>query len=301
MNLAQREAVLGQWVRPSSDSEQQKQDRAVRMVKAAMVAWPAFDGVSHGVYSKGSYANNTNVRLDSDVDVVVQNHECLYYEYVGCEALPDAHATPYTGVWTPQRWRREIVAALTSAFPDEVSGSGKVAISIDEHDGTRPDIDVVPAFDFVRYDSADRSANYAGSKVFPTSGPPIINYPDQQLANGRAKNSRTNSRYKKFARALKSAENRLVTEGIIDAKPSYFMECLAWNVPDHVLTSGTGLSEGFAGTLRWLWKGLSTETYERTAWEEPNQLKYLFHGAAKWKPADARELILATWQYLDYS
>ena len=59
------------------------------------------------------------------------------------------------GAWTPSHWRAEIPEALTSKVPGEVSGSGTVAITIDEHDGTRPDIDVVPSFDFVRYDSSD--------------------------------------------------------------------------------------------------------------------------------------------------
>jgi hypothetical protein len=232
MNLVERQAVIGRWVMPSSTSEQEKQDRALRMVKGAIDRWPAIrDGATYRVYAKGSYANNTNVRLDSDVDIVVQNGNCLYYEYNGCEALPGTTTTPYTGKWTPASWRREVLAALKNAFPTEVSGSGRVAITVDEHDGTRPDIDVVPSFDYVRYDSADMSNAHKGSKVFPTSGASIVNYPEQQLTNGKVKNTLSGGRYKKFARALKSAENVLVKASVIDALPSYFMECLAYNVP----------------------------------------------------------------------
>ena len=44
-------------------------ERAERMVIAAIDAHPAFDGYrsSIKVYAKGSYANKTNVRADSDV------------------------------------------------------------------------------------------------------------------------------------------------------------------------------------------------------------------------------------------
>ena len=72
MDVVERQAVIRRWVLPSSDHEKEKQDRALRMVKSAIDGWPAFKGVSYRIYAKGSYANNTNVRLDSDVDIAVQ-------------------------------------------------------------------------------------------------------------------------------------------------------------------------------------------------------------------------------------
>ena len=300
MNHVERLAVLRRWVMPSSDYEKEKQDRALRMVKSAIDAWPAFADVSYRIYAKGSYANNTNVRLDSDVDIAVQNRECFYYDYNGCEKTPGEEVSRYEGKWTPELWRAEILAALEAKFPNEISGSGTVAITIDEHDGTRPDIDVVPSFDYVRYDSSDKARQHKGSKVFPRSGSSIVNYPNQQLERGTAKNGRTNARYKKFVRALKSAENRLVQDGAITDLPSYFMECLVWNVPASVLDTGENLADGFKAVLVWLWDALKDDNYVRTDWEEPNGLKYLFYGGAKWSPADAQSLVLATWQYLDY-
>lgn len=234
------------------------------------------------------------------MDIAVQNRECLYYEYNGCARAPGDVTSSYEGEWTPSHWRAEILAALKSKFPGEVSGSGTAAIKIDEHDGTRPDIDVVPTFNFVRYDSSDKTQRHDGSKVFPTSGKAIVNYPGQQLERGVAKNGRTNGRYKKFVRALKSAENQLVADGDIGDLPSYFMECLVWNVPDQTLTSGEDLGAGFQSVLVWLWNHLKEDNYVRTEWEEPNGLKYLFHSDAKWTPAEARGLVLATWHYLDY-
>ena len=37
---------------------------------------PAFAGVSRRIYATGSSPNNTTVRIDSDVDIVVEHHEC---------------------------------------------------------------------------------------------------------------------------------------------------------------------------------------------------------------------------------
>lgn len=293
--------MLRRWVKPSSDTEQQKQERAVRMVKSAMRSWPALhQNATYKVYPKGSYANNTNVRLDSDVDIVVENHNCLYYEYRDCAQLPGADGGAYDGQWTPGAWRREILAALEYSFPDEVDGSGRIAITIDEHDGTRPDIDVVPSFDFVRYYSSDQRTQVKGSKVFPQTGSPIINFPQEQLKNGRVKNGLTNGAYKRYARALKSAENQLVAEGRMKPKPSYLMECLAYAVPNPVLVGGATLDSGFRGTLDWLWDNLQTPSFSMDAWVEPHGLEWTFRTDAAWDISDARELVSETWDYLDY-
>lgn len=58
-----------------------------------------------------------------------------------------------------------------------------------------------------------------------------MNWPQQQLKNGRSLNTQTNHRYKKYVRALKNAESFLAAAGTIDELPSYFMECLVFNVP----------------------------------------------------------------------
>ncbi len=137
-----------------------------------------------------------------------------------------------------------------------------------------------------------------GSKVFKKSGGAIINWPNQQLINGRTKNVITGGRYKDFVRALKNAENRLVKEGLIQPKPSYFMECLVYNVPNPTLQT-YGLDNGFRASLVWLWEHL-TDQFEHEKWVEPNCLKYLFHSTQKWSRDDGKDLILATWEWLDY-
>jgi len=72
------EDKLAAWTKPSSDTEQDKQDRTERMIRQAIDSHVAFNNCSLKVYAKGSYANNTNVRSDSDVDVAV---ECTDVQY----------------------------------------------------------------------------------------------------------------------------------------------------------------------------------------------------------------------------
>lgn len=166
----------------SSPSEQDRMERAERMVIAAIDAHHAFDGYrsSIKVYAKGSYANKTNVRADSDVDVVVENQHVVYFDYLPRESapLPDPNADPYAGPWNASNWREEVRLAMVSKFGgDDVNSSHEVAITIAEVPGSRPSADVVPSFDYRRYDTPDRRVAHVGSRVFKRTGGWIDNFP----------------------------------------------------------------------------------------------------------------------------
>ena len=200
---------LEAWTAPSSPTEQDKQDRTERMVREAIDAHDPFDGVGLSVYAKGSYANNTNVKADSDVDIAVECTECIYYD----EEEPGADTSgggPYNGPWTPQKLRTELVKALNEKFGDQVDSSGEIAIGVNSS-SARVDADVVPCFTYRYY---FKSGGYRqGTKIFPVNGWGFANYPQQQLENGRAKNNRTGYAYKKGVRILKRLENEMVEAG----------------------------------------------------------------------------------------
>ena len=130
MTASDRKALLSQWIKPSSESEQERQERAERMIRNAINAHPAFNETPITVYAKGSYPNNTNVRVDSDVDVVVENHDLYYFDYFpGVTPSPRVRNTPYAGTWTPENWRSEVTKALTNCFGrSDVDTSGSVAL-----------------------------------------------------------------------------------------------------------------------------------------------------------------------------
>ncbi|WP_157979868.1 nucleotidyltransferase domain-containing protein [Kribbella monticola] len=300
LSAKEREALLTQWIKPSSDSEQDQQERAERMVKNAVSASDQLKRSRHRIYTKGSYRNNTNVRRDSDVDVVVELYECVYYDYFP-GVTPESKSDSYTGSWNPTTWRTAIRQALENYFgASEVDSSGKIAIEISEKLGSRPSTDVVPSFEYHRYDSADQSNYHVGSCVFTRdTETKIVNWPQQQYDNGVAKNNLTGGRYKRFVRALKNAENVLVAAGNISDLPSYFMECLVYNASNYSLKYGSSLSDGFSQTLVDLYGDLNDGTAFDT-WQEPNELKWLFKGAQKWSVEDGKKLIAETWSYLGY-
>lgn len=303
MGPNERQALLDRWMSTSSTAEQDRMERAERMVRQALDAHDPFDRYRNliKVYAKGSYANNTNIRLDSDVDIVVENHDLFYYDYFPSDIAPSpSQITPYAGRWDdPHEWRAEVTTAMTNAFgTSQVDTSGHVAMTIAEVPGSRPSADVVPSFLYKRYEASDGSVIQVGSRVITTDGKSIDNWPEQQKINGRTKDARTNGRYKKYVRALKNAENYLCEAGQIDALPSYLMECLVWNVPNNVIAHGNTYA-GFQLTLATLIVDLSNRD-EWWDWEEPNRLKWLFRGHDKWTAEQGRDLAVKTYAHLDW-
>lgn len=301
MNKSDRAALLSRWIKPSSDSEKDRQDRAQRMVAGAIGSDPVLSQTDLRIYAKGSYRNNTNVRLDSDVDIVVEFQGCVYYDFHTGVTPANPRPMPYSGDWTPTSWRAQVATALANAFGStDVDTTGKVAIAIAEKSGSRPNTDVVPSFPYRLYTDTAMStaATLHGSCVWTTENTKIVNWPQQQYDNGVTKNTETGGRYKSFARALKNAENLLAADGVIEALPSYFMECLVYNVDNAILSSGSNLDEGFRATLAEIYRRLSNESTDRML--EPNGIKYLFHASQKWTVAQGLGLVLATWTVLGY-
>ena len=186
-------------------TEQDKQERTERMAREAIANHDAFKNCSISVYTKGSYANNTNVQADSDVDVAVQCHEVVYWDNApGANRSSDS---PYRGIWTPEKLRTEVVAALQARFPGQVDNSGSTAIAV-HSSSARVDADVVPCFDYHYYFAS--GVHREGTKVFRKSGTSFENYPAQHLANGRSKSNATNGSFKKAVRILKRVENLMV-------------------------------------------------------------------------------------------
>jgi len=291
------EKTLAGWTGPSSDTEQDKQDRTERMVRAAVSEHGAFNKCSLRLYTKGSYPNNTNVRTDSDVDVAVHCTECCYWD----EHTQGVHPSfgSYQGVWTPAKLRAELVAALKAKFPAQVDDTGSTAIRV-HSSSARVDADVVPAFDYRYYLSP--SSFREGSKTFKKDGASLVNYPEQHLKHGRAKNGRTNNDYKKTVRIFKRIENRMATAKYHGEVPSYFVECLVYNCPDSVFKCATW-TEAVKGVIVHVWDQLQgdfepNESSKR--WLEVNECKYLFSPAQKWSRADGRNFAKAAWNYLGY-
>ena len=156
------EEKLISWTKPSSETEQEKQERTERMIREAISSHNAFDNSSLTVFTKGSYANNTNVQVDSDVDIAVECTEVIYWEK--SEDCNYKGGSPYTGIWTPQKLRDELILALKSKFPKQIDTSGSTAIQINSS-SARVNADVVPCFSYKYY---TKFSDVKGTKIFKT-------------------------------------------------------------------------------------------------------------------------------------
>jgi hypothetical protein len=287
------EDKLSGWTGPSSDTEQDKQDRTERMIRQAIDSHEPFNNCSLKVYAKGSYANNTNVRSDSDVDIAVECTDALYWE----ESEKGIHAPgkPYEGIWTPENLRAELISSMKAKFPGQVDSSGSTAIQINSN-SARVDADVVPCFSFLYY---MKNGSRDGTKIFKTDGSNIVNYPNQQKENGIAKNKRTGYAYKKGVRLLKRIENAMTEDGTFRELPSFFMECLAYNCPDKAFSHPTW-TECLQAILLHIWSSLQGDEPASDRWLEVNECFFLFHKNQKWNREDGREFAKAAWNYFGF-
>ncbi|MFD3411695.1 nucleotidyltransferase [Streptomyces cyaneofuscatus] len=180
------EEKLARYKARSSDTEKEKQERAERMVRTAVGAWTGFDGVSLSFLPKGSYKNNTNVRADSDVDIAVVHGGFHYFNDSTLGEGDKIIRRPitckrYDGV----EFRAELEKAMRSAYGTDCDTSGSTAIEIAENGG-RVKADVVPSFQHRKYyyDAQGNVRYFEGTTTRRTNGEWVVNYPDQQYANG---------------------------------------------------------------------------------------------------------------------
>jgi hypothetical protein len=296
------------WLRnscaPPSTTEDEKRARTEQQIKDALRKYEPLKGKDYVVYTKGSYANNTNVRLNYDVDIAVE-----YRGYFYSELCFDLASEPDSAVgisstsdpYTRDEFKKDIESALAAAFGAEAISTGRIAYRVREDKTTLP-ADVVPSWEFHRYDRIVNGSPVVqeGSCVFPTGGSRTVNYPARQLRHGNEKNARTGKRYKRMVRALKRLQTRLVDQGELSkALPSYLIECLVYNVPDDGFNHTTYLAD-----MRYVLATIFNETKDDgdwESWEEVHGLHYLFKGTKAWTYEQAHGLASAAWDHLGLS
>src|SRR4051794_20192214 len=170
------ESWLSNSVGPASTTEEQDRDRTEERVRKAIAADSRLAGSVH-VFVKGSYANNTNVRNDSDVDVAVEwktwsyiskTNEAAAYSWEGLGVS--------TGVFgpTPGEFRRWVEEALVSYFGSAaVDCTGNKAVKV-AGGSTTLDADAVPCFRHLRY-AVPGGTPHQGIRLYPRNGAQVEN------------------------------------------------------------------------------------------------------------------------------
>lgn len=308
------EARLADWERPASSSEEAQIERAARMVREAIAtnAWLTAEGVT--VEPQGSYFNNTNVRLEADMDlrVVHPSIRVLVDESVPAAANHAASAyfdTGRTNFDVAMELRRHVGIALRGKFGSaNVDGSGTKAFRVSAVPGSRADIDIVPALtlDFITLCqgqtllSPDFIGSVRGISIFGTDARETINFPHHHRRYGVNKRARTVRAFKKIVRQLKSLRDQLVADGklAVGVCPSFFIECLAYRVEDAFYLFEEGRRARLRRVLNRSWAQVCDPAWCAGA-REINDHKMLFGPHQPWTPQAAKNFIALAIAELD--
>lgn len=259
------EQQLQTW---SNQGAQKASQDTYTSIKAALdnYQWPAVMGKPE-VYLQGSYPNHTNIRGDSDVDIVAESSNVFYHN------VPDDQRSQYglspaaTGGYGWKEYKAEVLNALTSYYGHNVVTQGNKCIKI-AGSGSRLNADVVPC---VRYRQYYNNGNHAKGITFWTrdGNVKVVNFPKIHLDNGSTKNASCNQNYKPNIRTFKNARN------CADSNfPSYFLECLLYNVPSEKFTNS--FNDTFFSVLTFLNEAKKDESM--AGWYCQNRQQKMFGG-----------------------
>lgn len=180
---------------------------------------------------QGSYANNTNVRQNSDVDIAVILESTFEARYRnGATDRDYGHISSDDNVVA---FKNDVEHILRNYF---VSGVERKNKSIKIHGNTyRVDADSVPCIRYRDYrnDYTNNSSCYVGGiKIVADDGEVIYNYPEQHIINGKEKNVATRHLYKKMVRIMKKMRYLMKEQSIAAASKvsSFALESLLWNI-----------------------------------------------------------------------
>lgn len=240
--MAIPETQLETWSNAPSSTLYQN---SYNQVKNALSAYQGLESRGFEVYLQGSYKNSTNIRGDSDVDIVVQLNDVYYFDISelspGEQQLCNSERIPAT--YTLSEFKSQVLQALQSYFGTNNIKLGNKSIKLPGNQN-RINADIIVASEYRYYTRFNAySKNYIrGIAFFPVgSSINIINYPKVHYDNGVTKNQITNGTFKQFVRIFKNINSKLVEDGKINSAlaPSYFIECLIYNLPDSCFLGGT--------------------------------------------------------------
>lgn len=286
------ESQLLTWSHQGAVDSAEATHASLRTALSQFDRWPA--GLDYEVYLQGSYKNTTNIRGDSDVDIVVQLNSTFYYDTTNLTPADEQRfqaAYPGSAPYGFTEFRRDVLRALTAYYGSWNVTEKTKCLEVAAASG-RLQSHVVPCVQHRVYRSFPSSpGNYVEGMKFWTQreNRPIINFPKVHYNNGVAKNSsqRTNSWYKLTVRIFKNARTYMEHAGTItdDLAPSYFLESFIYNATDAAF--GTSLQSTFLQVIGDLSARISEEMLCQN-----EQLALFSSTPEQWSRASATALLL---------
>ena len=268
------ESTLSKWSHHQSGAASKQAHVSIREALAAY-SWPL--DIKYEVFLQGSYKNDTNLRRDSDVDVVVRLATKLrprIAALTGKQMKEDAsHKVAH------ERWasfRQHALKAMKARYGVAVT-SGRKSIKVPK--GKIPvDADLVVTLSFME----------GIGFYLPDEGRWVVSFPQQHHQRGAKKEKATSNRFKRTIRMFKAARNQLVSNRVLTKEdaPSYFIECFLCNVPDTLFAPK--LAPTYEGILAWL-KTAKIDDFQC----QNGEVRLFGTGREQWSVRKARALVKA--------
>ncbi|MFA5792200.1 MAG: nucleotidyltransferase [Candidatus Paceibacterota bacterium] len=292
------EEQLSRWAKAPSETEEGKCQVVVERVTNAI---NAEFGNKVRIFLQGSYKNRTNVRLDSDVDIVV----CYQDVYFHSDAfISDEEKKTFQTLRTPSDYhfsvfRSKIESILINEFSSNELEIKEKCIKI-KGNTYRVNADVVPAFVHRRLRTGYPNDSHTEGIEFRTSTDNIvISFPEQHYDNGVQKNKDTSQMYKPIVRILKNIRNELIDNGQITLKemPSFVIECLVWNVLPHTHFLHNTYRDATKAVITQIWNDMRDKE-KADKYAEVSDLHWLFHSDNNITPQQAESFMLKAWNVI---
>jgi len=218
------------------------------------------------VYLQGSYANDTNIRGDSDVDVVVELTDAFHsnkHQLTQPELqLHEQTYSPASYCWDDLR--NDVIKALNLYYGEAyVDTSGNKSVKVLPNSG-RLRADVVPVVSYRKYyhfnGMYDHSKDVGVSLTHMTKKSRVVNYPEKHYQNGVQKHQGSKNLFKPTVRMMKNAVSYLVDNGTLkkEVTPSYFLQCMVYNVPSDLFD--TDLTQTYCNVINH-WHGADLSSF----------------------------------------
>lgn len=292
------EQTLQKWTAPLSLTEEQRANNTIKMIKMAIAENEGLKSMEIEVFAQGSYANNTNVRTESDVDVCVMLKDIFHEKYPEGLGREDYGFAPAD--MTFEQYRNLIKKALQDKFQADSVYDGNKSLKINENT-YHVQADVVPAFQLRNYyylRSTDPNKYIEGTWFVAKDRKEVANYPKRHIQNGVNKNNATNYKYKKLVRIMKHIKNNMVEDKRADGNKitSFLVECLVYQIPNNIITGYYIWTETVRQAIIFLYNEIETGRHKE--WCEVSGMLYLFR-ERKWTDLDADQWLCDAWNYLE--
>jgi len=260
-------------------------------------------------YLQGSYKNDTNIWADTDVDIVIQLNSVFRRNISNLTLEQQELYRRYysSATYGLDEFKEEVINALNKKFGYKRIriGNKSVKVLLINYENMY-DADVVICQQYRLYVPSRRKNTtkdeltglyYYEGICFKTSyGEEIINYPKLHYQNGVEKHQGTWQKFKPIVRIFKNMRNTAMDRNYLDRKnvaPSYFIQCLLYNVPDNIFADSDSYQEITVNILNYLSKALyNEESYKNFI--SQNEIVPLFgESSDKWNISNAREFIEA--------